>query len=593
MLPKLIPREVVDLAGKNSPVALSVSRMDSDTLSVSRLNSVRVPIPVVTNPFGGPRKIPNEKKDGVFFGQFLPQVPIPADHPRGDEIRRAAAFWRASPAYKERSDYIEHRIWILVGMDPSKVTHHAEAIAKCPTIRLGVSDECFTYCNPGANMNECPSFRATHACSDGLPPTGIDYGNGFRFCVTNARIICRSKNGHCHIWTVAEGKMMAGILIVYIRVLISWKITCVIFNLGGTRASVAFFDAFDVKLGTLLPAQRAFVRVEKAGTHVSNFDWRRPTVWSMPEYQIETVSQSAKDTGHFLRRFFLQVASPNCILRGIVEPHGPSFFDTLVEDNLRARYVQDISTFEYSGRLEELAGFFRDQRWKHMHHVLRSQGITLEEQGRRGGEASIEAIVASLEADGFTRIEALREIGLRLRGESLASLEAQGFTGEDGTATASTELGRRGRGGALASREAQGVTGEGGAASASYELSRRGGETSGENRRRNMKCGSCIYPGCKYSINTGEFCKQHRPIKPVVEKSDKCRVCGRVLGMEKRVRGGVCNACYCKPEAKAARKKATAEKKVARGTCSTPGCNGINDRGRDKCYSSLYPRKSK
>jgi hypothetical protein len=91
-------------------------------------------------------------------------------------------------------------------MDPSQVTHHAEAIAKCPTIRLGVSDECFTYCNPGANMNECPSFRATHACSDGLPPTGTDYGNGLRFCVTNARIICRSKNGHCHIWTVGDSQ---------------------------------------------------------------------------------------------------------------------------------------------------------------------------------------------------------------------------------------------------------------------------------------------------------------------------------------------------------------------------------------------------
>jgi hypothetical protein len=37
--------------------------------------------------------------------------------------------------------------------------------------------------------------------------------------------------------------MMAGIMIVYIRVIVSWEITCVIFNLGGTRASVAFFDA--------------------------------------------------------------------------------------------------------------------------------------------------------------------------------------------------------------------------------------------------------------------------------------------------------------------------------------------------------------
>jgi hypothetical protein len=146
-------------------------------------------------------------------------------------------------------------------MDASKVTHHAEAVAKCPTIRLGVSDKCFTYCNAGANMNECPLFRATHASSDGLPPTVIDYGNGLRFCVTNARNICKSKNGHCHchIWTIAEGKLMAVILIVYIHVIISWEITCVIFNLGGTRASIAFFDALDVELDTLSPAHRAFV----------------------------------------------------------------------------------------------------------------------------------------------------------------------------------------------------------------------------------------------------------------------------------------------------------------------------------------------
>jgi len=212
--------------------------------------------------------------NGVFMGQFLPQVQIPADHPRGEDIRRAAATLRALPAYQTRCDYIEHRIWILKWMDPSQVTHHAEAVVKSPTIRLGVSDECFTYCNAGTNINECPSFRATNTCSDGLPPTGIDYGNGLTFCVTNTRIICKSKNGHCDIWTIAEGKMMAGILIVYIRVIISWDITCVIFNLGGTRASAALFDALDVELGTLSRAHKSLVRVEKAGTHMSNLDWR-------------------------------------------------------------------------------------------------------------------------------------------------------------------------------------------------------------------------------------------------------------------------------------------------------------------------------
>ena len=47
--------------------------------------------------------------------------------------------------------------------------------------------------------------------------------------------------------------MMAGILIIYIpRVIFFGEITCVIFNLGQTRASKAFFDAKHMQLlGTL------------------------------------------------------------------------------------------------------------------------------------------------------------------------------------------------------------------------------------------------------------------------------------------------------------------------------------------------------
>ena len=41
--------------------------------------------------------------------------------------------------------------------------------------------------------------------------------------------------------------------------------------------------------------------------------------------------------------------------------------------------------------------------------------------------------------------------------------------------------------------------------------------------------------------------------------------------MEVIVIGGVCNPCYQKPEAIAARKKATAEKKADQGVRSTPG----------------------
>ena len=124
--------------------------------------------------------------------------------------------------------------------------------------------------------------------------------------------------------------MMAGILIVFIRVIISWEITCVIFNLGGTRASVAFFDALDVELDTLPHAHRAFVRVEKAGTHVSNFDWRRPNVWSTPEIQIQTVSKSVKNTGRFFRRFFGEVVRPKSIFRGNVAPRAPTILENQV-----------------------------------------------------------------------------------------------------------------------------------------------------------------------------------------------------------------------------------------------------------------------
>jgi hypothetical protein len=90
--------------------------------------------------------------------------------------------------------------------------------------------------------------------------------------------------------------------------------------------------------------------------------------------------------------------------------------------------VQDISSFEYSVRLEEIGGFFCDQRWRHMQDVLRSWGITFQKLGHQGLETSL----AILEAEGITRKEALREIGLRRRGGALASIEAQGFTGEGG-----------------------------------------------------------------------------------------------------------------------------------------------------------------
>ena len=163
-----------------------------------------------------------------------------------------------------------------------------------------------------------------------------------------------------------------------------------------------------------------------------------------------------------------------------------------------------------------------------------------------------------------------QDLGYRGREAALASLEAQGFMGEG---AASRELGHRGRDGALATLEAQGFTEEG---SASSELGHRGGMACAEIYR---KADLWKYPG-------GCPCMQLSPVvyagitlmptKPIGEKSDKCRSCGWVLGVEVRVRGGVCNPCYQKPEATAARKQATAGKKDARGRCITPNCKGMD-----------------
>jgi hypothetical protein len=45
--------------------------------------------------------------------------------------------------------------------------------------------------------------------SDALPSPGISYGNGMTFLVTNAWILCRSKNSHCEEWTILEAEMMS------------------------------------------------------------------------------------------------------------------------------------------------------------------------------------------------------------------------------------------------------------------------------------------------------------------------------------------------------------------------------------------------
>ena len=143
-------------------------------------------------------------ENGVLSGEFLPQTIIPANHPHREIIQCAANLMHQSKFYKTCRDYVEYRIYLLVTCDPTKSMHHVELIMKCPTIRLGISVECFMYRNDGVDMDECPSYRGTSAVLDALPFSGIDYGNGMTFSVTNARILCRSKDGHCEEWSEVE-----------------------------------------------------------------------------------------------------------------------------------------------------------------------------------------------------------------------------------------------------------------------------------------------------------------------------------------------------------------------------------------------------
>jgi hypothetical protein len=83
------------------------------------------------------------------------------------------------------------------------------------------------------------------------------------------------------------------------------------------------------------------------------------------------------------------------------------------------------------------------------------------------------------------------------------------------------------------------------------------------------------------------------PVTPDVEHLDdrplSAAVAGRwtvVIFQRRRPRRS--SRSLLLPEATAARKIAMAEKKAARGECSTPGCTGLNYRGRDKCERCLY-----
>jgi hypothetical protein len=219
--------------------------------------------------------------NGSLVGDFLTQTLIPPDDPQCVIIKWAAKLMHDLQGYSMRRDYVKHRIYLLVTWDPSSMMHHVEIVMKCPTIHLGISTKCFTHWDDGADVEECPSHCASMTVLEALPSSGVSYGNGMTFTVTNAWILCHSENSHCEEWTVIEGEMMSFFLMVYIMVLNHWQVPTMVMNFGGTKHfnnCVSLLQHGEIS-GPSGHFDVALLRTKEAGMHISNLDWRRPNVW--------------------------------------------------------------------------------------------------------------------------------------------------------------------------------------------------------------------------------------------------------------------------------------------------------------------------
>ena len=118
--------------------------------------------------------------------------------------------------YESRREFIEYLILLLCDINPYFVTHYIFGIAKCTTIRLGISLEGFTHKNDHADTSECPSWRTGHSISEALPETYCDLWNGgMNLSWVNARVICKNDGcGHCDVWTKVEAHLAAQPLVI-------------------------------------------------------------------------------------------------------------------------------------------------------------------------------------------------------------------------------------------------------------------------------------------------------------------------------------------------------------------------------------------
>jgi hypothetical protein len=133
---------------------------------------------------------------------------------------------------------------------PETVTHFIIANAKCTTICLGISLEGFTYRDPGANTDKCPSWQAGQAVSDALPNPGCSFlSGGMKIIWVNARVICKNDGkGHFDKWTEDEAILVAKLLVVFCMVCALWGIPVFLPNFGGTIAALKCFGTFSDEL---------------------------------------------------------------------------------------------------------------------------------------------------------------------------------------------------------------------------------------------------------------------------------------------------------------------------------------------------------
>jgi hypothetical protein len=144
-------------------------------------------------------------------------VVIPMNSHFINVIEPAVSQMRALDGYESRREFIEYLILLLCDINPYLATHYIFGIAKCTTIRLGISLEGFTHKNDHADTSECPSWRAGHSISEALPYTNCNLRNGgMNLSWVNARSICKNDGcGHCDVWTIVEAYQAAQLLVIF------------------------------------------------------------------------------------------------------------------------------------------------------------------------------------------------------------------------------------------------------------------------------------------------------------------------------------------------------------------------------------------